>query len=78
MENVNSLKQFEAFAINKQEMVIQKGGFFREIYRCYAQANCIEIDPCVMQNAGKLDKTLKRCGWWAALQQAGSFMSQYS
>lgn len=77
MKKHNSLEKFESFAINKATMKAQKGGLFKEIYVCYTQVKCIEIDPCVMQAARKLDKTLKECGWWAAMQQASGFLAHY-
>lgn len=77
MRKYNSLKKFEKFSIDKKEMQHQKGGVFCEIYIGYASSQNIAIDPNVMSVAEDLDETLATQGWWAALQQAGGFLSNY-
>lgn len=79
MKKQNSLKDFERFALSKEEMDTQKGGVFCEIYIAYAGATGESIDPNVMSVAEQLDDTLYSQGWWAALQQgAAIFMGRYS
>lgn len=79
MKNQNSLKKFEQFALNKEEMDTQKGGVFCEIYIGYVESQGISINPNVMAVAEQLDETLYSQGWWAALQQGASiFMGSYN
>ena len=79
MKNQNSLKNFEQFALSKEEMENQKGGIFCEFYVAYAESQGIPVDPNVMSIAEQLDETLYSQGWWAALQQgAATFLSTYS
>lgn len=79
MKKQNSLKDFERYALNKEEMDTQKGGVFCEIYIGYTESQGTSVDPNVMAVAEQLDQTLESQGWWAALQQgAAIFMGNYN